>query len=374
MLAFVSFVSFLSIVYAYAGYPLLLKILPKRVPSPGLVKPPESVTVIVAARNERDFIAARLDNLLSAEMPVPVQILVCSDASDDGTDEIVRSYEERGVQLVRSPERNGKEYAQRLAVTQATGEIIIFTDAKVRTEPDLIRNTLPLFSDPSVGAISSFDKVEESVEGSSGEGMYVRYEMELRDLESQYFSLVGLSGSCFAVRKEIALAIRDNVPSDFSLLIETVRRGFRGVIAPNVPCYYRAVKTEEQEFSRKVRTVLRGISALFSMPEILWGFGGFSFQVVSHKLFRWLVPWFLLIGSLGAYSLSNDSWFWWLVAFVLSVFYGLTLFGYFLREYRKYTLVKVPLFFMLTNLAIAVAWGKYLRGQRAVAWSPTSRA
>lgn len=375
MLALITFLAFSLIVYAYVGYPLILKILPKQIPSRGQSSLPASVTIIVAARNEEDFIRARLENLLSANQPVPTQIIVCSDASDDGTDEIVSSYSDRGVELVRSAERRGKECAQKLAVERATGEIIIFTDAKVRTEPDLVVNTLSYFSDQTVGAISSYDKVEESSDGSSGEGMYVQYEMFLRELESQYQTLVGLSGSCFAVRKEIAQAIREDIPSDFSLLIETVRQGLRGVLASDVYCYYRAVKTEEQEFARKVRTVLRGISALFTVPEIMnpGEFGRFAFQVISHKLCRWLVPWLLLLGSFGAYALSNSSWFWYLVALGLSIFYGLGLFGYLLREYRDRPWVKVPLFFIVTNAAIAVAWIKYLRGDRAVAWNPTAR-
>lgn len=375
MLTLITFLSFVLIFYTYFGYPFLLLVLPKKKQFLQKGDAPKSFSIIVAARNEEAVIQDRLRNLLDVQIPEgsSIEYLVCSDASDDGTDEIVRGT--NGVKLVRSPERKGKEHAQALAVQEASGEILIFTDAKVRTEKELVVRVAEYFRDPDVGALSSNDRIEGESEGGSGEGMYVRYEMWLRRLEGEFSTLIGLSGSCFAVRKEIANNLREDIPSDFALLIETVKKGMSGVLAEDVICTYKAVKTEEQEFQRKVRTVLRGITALFDAKEIFdWQkFGAFTWQIVSHKLGRWSVPWLLLIGTVGSFELSESSSFWWLVSFCLGAFYLLALVGYFKPEYRQKWFVKVPLFFMVTNLAIAVAWIRYWRGQRAVTWSPSTR-
>jgi len=370
MLSFFTFLMFLGCAYAYFLYPAILFFLPKKTSKENAASI-DKVSVIIAARNEERYIATRIENILAAEGNP--EIIVCSDASDDRTDEIVASYADRGVKLVRSPERKGKEFAQALAVKQATGEVLIFTDAKVRTEPSLVTNFLKYFRDETVGAVSSLDKVEVPDEQSSGEGMYVRYEMYLRNLESDFNSLVGLSGSCFAVRKEVASEIRTDIPSDFALLLAAQRLGYRGVIASDVLCYYGAVKTEEEEFKRKVRTVLRGISAFFATPEALQVSPVFTWQIVSHKLFRWLVPIFLILGTVGAYSLSDQSGFWYLVSLALTAFYSLALAGYFFPQTREKKYVKLPLFFIVTNAGIGMAWIKFLMGERSVVWNPSVR-
>ena len=377
MLNFLTWLSFLLIAYAYIGYPLCLTFLPRRSRDSRAGDAPRSYSVIVAARNEEAVIAERLENVLTAEIPEgsTVEYLVCSDASDDRTHEIVEGFANRGVKLVISPERKGKEHAQSLAIAASTGEVIVFTDAKVTTETVLLNNLSRYFRDPEVGAVSSIDRVEAGPGGSSGEGMYVRYEMWLRKLESVYSTLVGLSGSCFAVRREFAESMRTDIPSDFALLIQTVKHGSIGVLGPDVICKYKAVKTEEQEFQRKVRTVLRGISTLFAVKEVLnpAEYGSFAWQILSHKLGRWAVPWLLLFGTFGALLLAPTS-VWWTVVFIgLVAFYGAAIYGFYNQEARSNPLIKIPLFFLTTNAAIFVSWIKFIQGTKSVTWNPSVR-
>jgi hypothetical protein len=134
---------------------------------------------------------------------------------------------------------------------------------------DAIERFAAYFEDPMVGAVSSVDKVISSSGQGSGEGMYVRYEMWLRALESRFLSLVGVSGSCFAVRREICADLRSDIPSDFALLLASRRRGLIGVNAPDVVATYESVADEKAEFGRKVRTVLRGLTTLFACYEVL---------------------------------------------------------------------------------------------------------
>ncbi|MCC6953158.1 MAG: glycosyltransferase, partial [Deltaproteobacteria bacterium] len=369
--------------YAYFGYPLVLRFLlsqGKRVTPPGATAGlPDGVSIVIAARNEERVIREKIRKTL--ELPIPaqltrgVEIIVASDCSDDQTDAIVREFEGQGVRLVRSSERKGKEFAQAMAADRAKHDIVLFTDAKVSLDADLLEKLLPYFADPSVGAVSSVDRVEQVEGGGSGEGMYVRYEMWLRSLETAFDSVVGLSGSCFAVRRRLCLTMRSDIPSDFSLLLEARARGLRGVSAEDVICRYRAVKTEEEEFERKVRTVLRGMTALFVCREVMdpRAYGTFAWQVISHKLMRWLVPLFLVVSTLGSIALADESLFFLLVANGSLLFFGIAFLAYIKPSLRERSWAKVPLFFSVVNLAIAVAWIRYLSGRRATTWQPSAK-
>lgn len=369
--------SLAGIFYSYFGYPILLVLIRsvrgRRVVTGQEKSSQKSVTIIIAARNEEQVIEEKINNTLSLRVPqdVDVQILVASDCSDDATDSIAQSFASRGVLLVRNNVRQGKEAVQGLALQEARGEIVIFTDAKSALLPDAIEKFLPYFSDPTIGAVSSTDKVE----GSSGEGLYVRYEMWLRKLESSFQSVVGLSGSCFAVRKSVCAPWQNDIPSDFALLLNAARLQVRGVLAPDVLCTYKAAQSADAEFSRKVRTVLRGIATVFARKEVFnfFRFGWFSFQIASHKLCRWLVPWFFVLGFVGSLLMAGQADIYMLLVIAYALF---VLFAALGREYETlshHALFKLPLFFLISNYAIAVAWVRYFQGERALHWTPTTR-
>ena len=391
MLSVIVFTALFGVFYAYFGYPLILMFANLgrryRVALPLEAQDLPSISVIVTVRNEEKVIvekiadtmelsyAGRSVKQLCAEGSNLVELIIASDASDDQTDEIVRSLSSQGVKLVRLEERGGKEKAQQAAVAQSSGEIILFTDAKIVLNKEALVSAVAYFADESVGAVSSTDVIMSSESGGSGEGLYVAYEMWLRRQESVFNSLVGLSGSCFAVRREIAEKLRTNIPSDFALLIESQRQRMRGVHAENVVGSYKAVRTEKQEFQRKVRTVLRGISACFASAEVLdpARFGRFAWQVWSHKVCRWMVPWLLIVAYLGSMFLAISSYFY-LFCFVgMSVFFSLGFAASQNRALQSNLLFKVPLFFSVVNAAILVAWVKYVMGERSVAWNPSQK-
>jgi cellulose synthase/poly-beta-1,6-N-acetylglucosamine synthase-like glycosyltransferase len=377
-------------IYAYFGYPLLLMLLNSREDGRSVddfrPAPSSRLGIIITVRNEESVMRKKLEDTLALRYQGSqtvaeglahgaVELFVASDCSDDGTDSIVDEYASRGVRLVRLPERGGKERAQKAAIAESTADILIFTDAKIQLNEDAPANFVKYFSDATVGAVSSSDRVIANDEGSSGEGLYVRYEMWLREQESKFNSLVGLSGSCFAVRRQIAEQLQVDIPSDFSLLLETQRQGRRGVHAADVIGTYRAVRTEQEEFSRKVRTVLRGITACFARIEVLSipRFGIFAWQVWSHKIGRWLVPWFLLISFLGSLYLAGGSPFFAMITFALLFLFGFAILGLAEESYQQYLPIKVCVFFCVVNAAIAVAWIKFLSGQRSVAWTPSAK-
>ena len=262
----------IGVVYSYLIYPIVLLLLrafhrpSKEIPTERTPK----VTLIITAYNESSNISEKLDNSVESTYPMDeLQIIVASDASDDGTDSIVLNRPEKNIELIRSPDRRGKEHAQGLAVRAAKGEILVFSDAGTRLDSDAIMQMVRQFDNPTVGAVSSEDKFISETGQIVGEGAYVRYEMALRRLESEVNSIVGLSGSFFAARRDVCENWREDIPSDFNIAMNAVRLGYRAVSAKNIHGYYRDIKDSGKEFSRKVRTVIRGLTAFFARIEIL---------------------------------------------------------------------------------------------------------
>lgn len=366
------------IAYAYAGYPLVLgavALLRTRRVARAEVTP--RVTFIITAYNEESRIAAKLDNTLKLSYPRErLELLVASDCSTDRTDEIVRSYAERGVRLVRAPARRGKEAAQKLAVDAAQGEILVFSDVATILPVDGVGNIVKSFNDPSVGCVSSVDRFIERDGRPSGEGAYVRYEMFLRTLETRVNSLVGLSGSFFAARREVCRgAWSEELQSDFNTVLNSVRMGLRGVADPDSVGYYPNIADERKEYERKVRTVLRGISVFMRSLALVNPFrhAVFAWQLLSHKLCRWLVP-FAMAATLGANAaLVLESRFY-LVLFVLQLlFYALAAGGLLCKPLLAVAPIRLAAYFVLVNASILQAWLRYWSGERLVVWEPSKR-
>ncbi len=365
------------ILYAYFGYPLLLLALSlfrSRPVKKGDITP--SVSFIVTAYNEEDRIKAKIENTFEQDYPEDkLEIIVASDCSTDRTDEIVKSFRHRGVRLVRAAERKGKENAQKHAVDAASGEILVFSDAAAILQPDGISKVVKNFNDPTVGCVSSTDKFIDRDGKLSGEGAYVRYEMFLRSLESRVNTLVGLSGSFFAARKEVCRNWAADLQSDFNTLLNSVKSGLRGVSDTESVGFYKNILHEQKEFDRKVRTVVRGISVFMrSLPLLnIFKYGLLSWQLASHKLCRWLVPFTMILAFVSNALIITYSTFY-LYAFILqAAFYTIAFGGAWTDIFSKRNILKIPSFFVLVNLSILNAWLRYARGDRMVSWTPSKR-
>jgi glycosyltransferase involved in cell wall biosynthesis len=366
------------VMYAYFGYPILLWVLThlrSRDVLKGDISP--SVTFIITAYNEEARIQEKLDNTLQLIYPVgKLEILVASDCSSDRTDEIVSFYAVRGIRLIRAVSRKGKEAAQKLAVEAATGEILVFSDVATILPNNAITNIVKNFHDSSVGCVSSVDRFLDHDGCVSGEGLYVRYEMFLRSLETRANSLVGLSGSFFAARSMVCKrGWSDDLQSDFNTVLNSVRLGLRGVADPDSIGYYKNIADERKEYDRKVRTVLRGISVFMRS----WGlvnplcYPVFAWQLVSHKLCRWVVP-FGMLTALLSNAVQATASAWYAVLFASQVmFYGVALGGVLVRPLLKLSLVRLPSFFLVVNVSILQAWILYWSGERVVVWEPSKR-
>jgi glycosyltransferase involved in cell wall biosynthesis len=377
MIVAIFWLCLLAATYSYFWYPAILLILPrrKRAPVPD-TNPVHKVAMVIAARNEAAKIAAKLDNTLAlAPAGAQLDVMVASDASDDATDGIVLSYASKGIRLVRSPVRMGKEYAQELAIATSDADLIVFTDAGTILPGDALLHLLDAFRDPNVGAVSSVDRFMTADGTLQGEGAYVRYEMWLRDLETRFHSLVGLSGSFFAARLSVCQRWDNRVPSDFGTALSCAQLGLRAISDRRVVGYYKNIADSRKEYQRKVRTVTRGMNALRVRAEVLnpARYGRFAFEVFSHKLMRWATPWFL-IGALCANTvLAFHSPAYRILLAAQLAFYLSPAASRIVPAARKIGLVRMGIYFVEVNVAIVHATILVLAGRTIATWEPSKR-
>jgi len=367
----------LAALYSYFIYPLMLLALRgrKRRQTPALeASRPPSMTLIATAFNEQTRIREKMGNTLALDYP-GLEIIVASDCSTDQTDDIVREYSARGVRLVRASERLGKENAQLHAIREARGDVIVFSDIATRIPSDALRRLAAYFLDAGVGAVSSEDRFITQDGGVAGEGAYVRYEMGLRRMESELAGLVGLSGSFFAARRSVCAQWDIHSPSDFNTALNCARLGLRAVTAPDVLGFYKDLKDPAKEYLRKVRTALRGMTAIARHPDVLnpLRFGLFAWQVWSHKVMRWAVPWLLAVLFIVNLALVGKHDIYALILLGQLAFYGVAAVAHVSERFKAHGAVRIVYFFVQVNVALADAFWRCVSGKRMTTWQPSSR-
>jgi len=368
------------IAYVYAGYPLLLSLVGllggRRAVRSGERSP--SVTLIISAYNEADVIARKLANSLALDYPQQqLEVLVVSDCSSDGTDDIVRRCGDSRVRLLRMAERGGKTLGLNAAVEQASGEILVFSDANAMYRPNAVRALVRNFSDERVGAVVGESTYAEAEGGADkDESLYWRYEVMIKRLESAIGSVVGGDGAIYAIRKSLYRPMRADALSDFVNPLQIVQSGHRCIYEPQALSVEKAAGDFDREFRRKVRIVNRAWRAMMSMKTLLnpLRFGFFSIQILSHKLLRWCVPLFLLACfAANAALLWSGSWYVLLFGLQL-LLYALALLGHLLRARRNLPrLIAVPYYFVIVNLASARGILESYLGKTYTTWT-TARA
>lgn len=371
------------VVYTFAGYPLLLGVLGAlRRARPAVPRGGElpTLSITVPAYNEERQIGPTLDALLSLRYPPDRrQILVVSDASSDRTDEIVRSYASKGVELLRLDERHGKTAAELAARPLLRGDIILNTDASVRLHPDAALRLVETFADPAVGVASGRDISVARSDGDAnvGESGYVGYEMWVRRLETRAGGIVGSSGCLYAIRRSLHMVpLPDGLSRDFGSALIAREAGFLAISVDSALCYVPRTSSLHREFGRKVRTVSRGLRTLHHKRHLMnpLRHGRFAWMLASHKLCRWLLPWALLLGLVSALILAPSSP--WAFAAGLAGLATLALAGIGWRRPQDRPLPRllaIPSYFVIGNVATLVAWFRVLRGRVDAVWEPTRR-
>ncbi len=370
--------SVIVMIWAYFGYFAFLKLLTFLRPAANFPKdewfPP--ISMIITAYNEEKRIGPKIENSLSLDYPIDkLEIIVVSDGSTDRTAEIVKEYRSSGVKLLQFNERNGKHYCQGKGVETAVNDLLVLTDATTFLKPDALRKIVRGFADPKIGVISGMDAVEGVDGGEQGENFYVRYEMALRRLESQAASIVGASGSFYAVRRDVCHKWYPHMSSDFYLPLLARTYGYRAVLDEQAIGFYRTLDDPKREFKRKVRTIVHGIDVIYHLRHILnpFRYGMLSFQVLSHKISRWLVPFALITSMVSSVLLAATNSVWVPLAVIQAGFYALAALAAIFRPLQKLTVFKIPYFFVLANLSILVAWIEFAKGERYITWQSTTR-
>lgn len=363
--------------YVYVGYPLLVffasRLFPRQV---GSAEIQPKVTVLITAFNEEAAIRQKLENTLAIDYPAEkLEILVASDGSTDGTDEIVREFATRGVRLFRQEGRVGKTTTQNNAVQQATGEIVLFSDATTVYGKDVLSHVLPPFADETVGCVAGrlvyLDN--ESTNVGKGAQNYWSYETFLKNAESRACSLIGASGCLYAVRRAAYEPMYAEACSDFLICTILYRKNLRSVFASDAVCYEYTNRNAADELRMRVRVISQTFTDLWRNRDMLNPFrsGFYSVELVSHKLLRYAIPLVLAMLFIANILLAAASPFY-LAALVMQVsFYVLSFTGWLVeRSGRSSGFLAMPLYFTLANFASAIGFYKFLRGERYARWEP----
>jgi cellulose synthase/poly-beta-1,6-N-acetylglucosamine synthase-like glycosyltransferase len=367
-----------AIVYTYVGFPLLLAVRGWQRPRPyrkGDITP--RVSLILAAHNEAESIGAKLENALGLDYPRErLELLVASDGSDDGTNEIVAAYAGRDVTLLPLP-RVGKAAALNAAAAAASGEILVFSDANSMYAPDAIRALVRPFADPGVGGVAGDQQyLNGRANGAAGKGeqSYWNLDRRLKVWESRAGNTISATGAIYAIRRSLFQQVPAGVTDDFFTSTGVIAQGYRLVFAPGAIAYEPVATSAGREFGRKVRVISRGLRAVLLRRELLnpLHHGFYALQLFWHKLLRRLVVFPLLLLALVSPLLWRRGRFYRAATVAQLGFYGLAGAGWLLREtaWGSLKLFALPFYFCLVNAAALVATGNVLRGQRIERWKP----
>ena len=370
-----------ALVYTYVGYPVLLVVVSRL--RPRLVRKAEQtprVSVIITAYNEERDLAAKLENTLALDYDSDkLEVIVASDCSTDRTDEIARSFAPRGVRLHRQTERLGKTAAQNAAVAQARGEVILFSDATTLYSPDVLRVMMPNFADPSVGCVAGRLVYVDPAQSGVGRGArsYWGYETFLKSHESRACSLIGASGCLYAVRRSAYVPLYDEACSDFLIATVMVEQGLRAVYEPDAVCTEETNRRADKELRMRVRVITQTFTDLWrhrAMMNPLRG-GFYAVQLFSHKVMRYLVPFFLIIILVASALLAPQSVFYAVMLAAQLVFYAAAAVAWALEHTGvRSPVLALPQYFVIANVASLIACYKFLRGERYARWEPIREA
>ena len=379
MIAGVWWTSGLIVLCVYLGYPLVLWVLSKlrRAPPTGTANITADVSLIIPAYNEEDLIAQKIENSLALEYPSDrLEVIVASDGSTDQTNEITRAFSSRGVQLVGLDANQGKSSAQNAAVAQSHGDILFFTDANAMLRPNAVSNAINNFADPMVGCVVG--KVTYLNEGdtsvSEGEGFYWRYELFLREKESELGNLAMGSGPIMAIRRKLFQPLDPNVGEDFVLPMQTAMAGYRVVYEPEAISEEILFQdTPASMFKSKVRVITKDLRGLLLCRAILnpFRYPLYAWGLISHKLLRWLVPYFLVVLFAVNLLLLSHAFYRLTLAVQIAGYCAAALGYLWQRAGRKPPrILCIASSFCLVNAAALVGVARFMMGKKSGRWEP----
>jgi len=392
MLAALFWLSIFLVVYSYVGYPVLLALLVKfkdrQQPFP---TSDPSVTLLVTAYNEETVIAKKIENCLSLDYPRDkLQIIVAADGSSDQTPEIVKEFQEQGVELNYIPQRNGKMAAINRAIPQARGDVIVFSDANNMYEADTIQKLVAPFSDLSIGATTGAKLiVQDGSDLSAAEGFYWKYESWIKKKETALSTCTSSVGEILAIRRELYLPPpNDIINDDYYIVLDLIKRGFRVYYVPEARSFEYVSATTHDEMVRRSRMNTGKYQAIFlsyrllpfNRPLVLW-------QIISHKYCRAFLP-FGFIGALGTNLLivllqkdmalpllHSSAPYAWIILSIQLLFYAIAGLGSLLK-FPGFLgkLFYLPAYLVRSNLAILRGFYGFVTRKQTNIWERVRRS
>lgn len=360
----------------FGGYSIVIMIVSLFVHRPVRKAPIEpTVTFLITAYNERRHIRDKLEHTLGLDYPrEKLQVLVASDASNDGTDDIVREFARSGVQLIRVEGRRGKTAAQNQAMRYATGEIVIFSDATTHYSSDVIRKIVSNYADPQVGAVGGLFHYSNPSGAPVGMGtvLYWKYETLLKTMLTRIWSIIGCSGCIYSVRRSLYVPLPAEIISDLCEPLKILESGYRVVFEPEAIAYEETTLQSKQEFSMRVRVISRGMHGLIYMKSLLNPIRHpvLCVHLIMHKVLRWGFP-ITMLTMFFANAFLLDQPFYQVTFWLTVLLFVTALLGAALE--RAVTLPKalgLPLYLATVGIASIVATWRVLRGIRATVWEP----
>ncbi len=384
--------SLVTLFYAYLGYAMLLWVLLRLKTNPALARStpvaeewPE-VMFVVCAYNEAKWIPHKIANSLSLDYPRDrVRFVFVTDGSDDGTPALVSTYSyppDVRWELLHQPERQGKIAAFQRAMHLSTAPFVVSTDANTLVNPEALRRLMRHFTDPQVGAVAGEKRIslrEKDDASSAGEGIYWKYESQLKRWDAQLWTVVGAAGELFAFRREAYEDVpADTIVEDFYLTMRIAQQGYRVQYEPGAFAVESSSASVHEELKRKIRIAAGSWQAIVRLAALLnvFRYGLLSFQYISHRVLRWtiapaLLPVILITNLYLARQSNLYAW----ILFGQILFYTAAWAGY-LLEQRKLRLkaLFVPYYFCMMNYAQYAGFLRYVRGRQSVLWERVQRA
>jgi len=338
-----------------------------------------SIAIVISVYNGEEYIKNKIDNLLEQTgFDKDCFIYIVSDGSTDKTEEVVESVMNDQIFLIKTGGRVGKTQAENMALERIDSDVVLFTDVSTIFDKNVLYNLRKCMTDTRVGCVSTVDKVRGDNESlADQEGLYVRYEMLLRKLESNLGILVGASGSGYVCKRQLAKPIPENMTRDMYTPLLAREHGLLSFSDEQSICIVKTQQNPAKEYARKVRTIVGGYDTLWYMKRLMnpFKYGLFAFALISHKLLRWF-GWLFIIGIIfttavlmfGEHSKLYQLLFAFEITFVL------------LSIAKYYGLIEIKMryfdalyYFMLANVASLHALYKSITGKSAVIWEPTKR-
>jgi cellulose synthase/poly-beta-1,6-N-acetylglucosamine synthase-like glycosyltransferase len=380
----------LLLLHTYVLYPILLMVFEgvaqvlaelrsirtSKMPPRRSFDPLPTVSMVVSAYNEAECIGEKVSNSLALDYPRDrFQLLIGSDGSTDGTDEIVQRFEDPRVMLMRS-ERGGKPAMLNRCVPVASGEIIVFSDANTWVDPLAIQALVRNFEDPEVGAVCGRLKLYNRTKNDFEESAYWKYETMIKFFEAKGGLVVGANGGLYAIRRRLFAALPPGtIVDDFVIALRIMDEGYKVVYEPAAVAREETTGDYQREFGRRARIAAGNFQCLRWFPSLLSPAAGLrAFALWSHKVLRWCAAGLMALALIANLFLLDAPVY--RVIFVLQLsFYALALAGkagVFKGALRR--LASVAYYFVTMNLAIAVGFWRFIRRSQRPAWERTARA